>query len=163
MSGESFATDIAHAVTFFFLLQYVKNSSAAGFRVAVEVAPHGRCPLDRPVGHFFRQTEIERVRRAGLNAERLLVLAQAIAAHGALGRLVRDVALRDYAPRASVDAILTTDADLWIDDDRAFLVFGDGFHRADGGAGRKVAVHTTIPRPKRRKPFEHRRLYRDPV
>ena len=163
MLGEFSLPDIAHAIVLFFFFQHIKNSSAAGFLITVQVAPHGRCLLCRLVRDFVRQPEIERADRAGLNAEGLLVLAHPVAAHGALRRFIRDVVLGDHAPGTGIDTVFTADTDLRIDDDRPFFVFRDRFDGANGGAGRKLAVHTTVSGPKRRKTFEHRRFHRDPV
>ena len=99
------------------------------------------------VGDLLRQAEVQRPDGAGLHAEGLLVLADPIAAHGALARLAGDVVFRDHIPGAGMDAVLTPDANVGIDDDGAFFVFGDCFDGAHGGAGGEGAMHAAVARP----------------
>ena len=71
--------------------------------------------------------------------------------------------LGDDFPRAGVNAVLAADADIFIDDHRAFFIFCDRFDGADGSASCKRAMHATIACPDRREPFEHRRFHGYPI
>ena len=62
-----------------------------------------------------------------------------------------------------MNAVFATDADLLVDDYRAFFILGDRFHRANRRARGELAVHTTVACPERREPLEHRRLDSYPV
>src|SRR5206468_10945665 len=163
MFGEFLLANIAHTVGFPLFFQDVDNVAAAGFLVAVKITANGFGLLGCSIRNLFAQTEVQSTHGAGLNAERLLVFADAVTTHGALAGFARNVVFGDDFPGAGVNAVLATDADLLVDDDWAFFVFCDRFHRADRGAGGKIAVHSTVPRPERREPFEHRRLHGDPV
>ena len=163
MLGEFSLADITHAIISFFFFQHIKNPSAASFLITVQVAPHGRRLLCGLARDFVRQPEIERGDGAGLHAEGLLVVAHPVAAHGAFRRFMREIVLGDHTPGTGIDTVFTADTDLRVNDDRPFFVFRDSFDGTNGGAGRKLAVHTTVAGPKRRKTFEHRRFHRDPV
>src|SRR5438034_10328717 len=71
------------------------NVAAAGFPVAVKIATNGRCSLGCFICDFFRQTEVQSAHGAGLNAERLLVFADAVTTHGALTGFARNVVFGD--------------------------------------------------------------------
>ena len=163
MLREFRGTDVAHTVLFRTLLEDVNHAAAAGFSFAVSVATHGLGLLPRFVGDLFGETKVERAHRAGLDAEGLFIVADAVAAHGALAGLAGDVVLGDHFPRAGVDAVLAADAGLLVYDHRAFFVFRNCFDGTNGGTGGEVAMHATVARPERRQPFEHRRLHGDPV
>ena len=62
-----------------------------------------------------------------------------------------------------MNAVFATDADLLVDDYRAFFILGDRFHRANRRARGELAVHTTVACPERRESLEHRRLHSYPV
>jgi hypothetical protein len=79
----------------------------------------------RFVGDFLGEPEVEGINRTGLDAEGLLVFANAVAAHGAFAGLAGDLVFSDDFPRAGVNAVLAADADILIDDHGAFFVFGE--------------------------------------
>src|SRR5262245_24717027 len=62
-----------------------------------------------------------------------------------------------------MNAVLATDAHVFVDYDRPLIAFRDRLHRAYRAAQGKLAVHAAIARPDRRKTFENRRLHGDPV
>src|SRR5918994_1741669 len=147
--GKFLFADITHAIALSLLFEYVENFPAAGFRVAVKMSSDRGSLFRCFICDFLRQTKIKRARGASLHTERLFVLAETVAAHGALGSFMRDVVLGDDFPRTGMDAVLASDAHFLVDDDGAFFVFRDRFHRANRRAGGKVAVHAAVARPKR--------------
>src|SRR5512135_1140963 len=163
MLGKFLRADVAHAVLLFALFEDINHVAAAGFVLAVGVAADRFGLFLRFVGNLFGQAEVEGVHRAGLDAEGLLVLADAVAAHGALAGFAGNFILRDHFPWAGMDAVFATDAYVLVDHNRAFFVFGDRFDGADGGAGGEAAMHTTVARPQRRHAFEHGRFHGDPI
>src|SRR5215471_7148862 len=62
-----------------------------------------------------------------------------------------------------MNAVLATDAHVFVDYDRSLIAFRDRLHRADRRAHGKLAVHAAIARPDRGKTLENRRLHGDPV
>src|SRR6266404_665682 len=161
--GKFLLADVAHAVFLFGLFQHINDVAAAGFLLAVGVTTDRFGLLLGFGGNFFGETEVERADRAGLDAKGLLVFADAIAAHGAFAGFAGDVVLGDDFPRASVDAVFAADANVFVDDHRAFFIFGNCFDGTHRGAGGEVTVHATVARPKRRETFEHRWLHGDPI
>ena len=88
----------------------------------------------------------------------MFVLADSVAAHGALAGFACDVIFGDDIPGTGVDAIFATDASLLVDDHRSFFIFCDRFNGTDGGAGRKVTMHAAVAGPEGGESFEYRRL-----
>src|SRR5215469_13761300 len=163
MLGEFFLTDMAHAVGFPLILQDINYVASTSFLVTVKITAHRIGLLRRFIGDFFRETEVEGAYRAGLHAEGLLILAKAVAAHRALAGFAGNIILGNHFPGTSMDAVFAADAGLLVDDHGTFFVFCNRLHRTYSGACGKVTVHATVARPKRRQPFEHRRLHGDPV
>src|SRR5580765_222662 len=163
MLGKFLLADVADGVFFFGLFQHINDIAAAGFFLAVYITADRLGLLLGFIGNFFRETEIERIYRTSLDAERLLVFANAVAAHGALAGFAGDLVFSNHFPGTGVNAVFAADADILVDDHRAFFVFGDRLDRTYGGAGGEGAVHAAIARPQRRKPFQDRRLHGDPV
>ena len=149
MFGKFLRADVAHAIFLFIFFQHVDDVAAAGFRFTVDITADGGSLLSGFVGNFFGETKVESVHRAGLDAERLLILADPIAAHGALAGFAGDVVLGDDLPWTGMDAVLATDASLFVDDHRAFFVFRNRFHRTNRGTCRKRTMHAAIARPER--------------
>lgn len=155
--------DIAQPVPILVFFEDVNNVAAAGFFVAVLVTANGFRLLLCFYRNLFRQTEIQRLGRTGLDTEGLLVFADSIAAHGAFGGFVRNVILGNDFPWTSVNAVFATDADFLIDDDRAFFILDDCFDRTNRRTGGELAMHTTVACPQRREPLQNRRLHSYPV
>jgi len=155
--------DIAQPVSFLGFLEDVNHVAAAGFFVAVRVTANGFRLLLCLYGNLFRETEIQRLRWAGLDTKWLFVLADSVTAHGAFAGFMRDVIIGNDIPWTSVNAVFTTDADFLIDDYGAFFILGDRFHWANRRTGGELAVHTTVSCPQWREPLQHRRLHSYPV
>ena len=145
--GKSLLADLAHTVGLFFLFQEVDDAAAASFFFPIEVTAYRFGLLARFGRDLFSQTEVERIDRACLNAKGLLVFADPVAAHGAFGGFVTDIAFGDHLPRTGVDAVFAADASFLIDDDRTFFIFCNCLDRADRGAGGKIAMHAAVARP----------------
>src|SRR5574341_615558 len=149
MFRKLLGAEVAHTVLLFALFQHVDDAASAGLLAAVDVTTDRFGLLFRLIGNFFREPEVESVYRTGLHTEGLFVLADAIAAHGALARFAGDIVFGDDFPGTGVDAVLATDAGILIDDHWAFFIFRDRFHRTHRGAGGEVAVHAAVSRPQR--------------
>src|SRR5580765_3965913 len=75
MFGKFLLADGAHAVFLFGLFQHINDIAAAGFFLAIYITADRLSLLLGFVGNFFRETEIQRIYRTSLDAERLLVFA----------------------------------------------------------------------------------------
>src|SRR5687768_17401920 len=136
MLWKLFRAHITHAVFFLTLFQNVNNAAAAGFVMPIGVTTDRLCLRLRPGGDLLAQAEIQRLGRTSLHAERLLVLTETIAAHGTLAGFAGDVVFSNNVPGTRMNAVFAPDADIFVDDHRAFFIFGDGLHRAYGSARR---------------------------
>src|SRR5258707_1193956 len=141
MLGKFTRSDFAHTVFFFALFKHIDHAAAAGFVYTISVAAHCFSLFRRFVGDFFREAEVERIHRAGLDAEGLLVFADAITAHGAFARLAGDVVFgNDLTGKASK---CTMCSDRISEDKQPFCVQACPVNALDFGFSEEIADKAT--------------------